>query len=92
MNHQDFESSVDNLIAIEPSSGMRSIFGKQNKDDRVSVADGTFDNTHLKDQSADAVIVAQAWHWCPDYDAAVREISRILKPDGVAFFIWNLEE
>jgi ubiquinone/menaquinone biosynthesis C-methylase UbiE len=71
---------------------MREVFTKQIKDERVEARAGTFDNTGLPDNSADFVAVAQAWHWCPDYDAGMKEISRVLKSDGVAFFIWNLEE
>jgi ubiquinone/menaquinone biosynthesis C-methylase UbiE len=37
------------------------------------------------------VIIAQAYHWCPDYDAASAEFARVLKPGGVVVFIWNLE-
>lgn len=34
----------------------------------------------------------EAFHWCPDYDGASKEFARILKPDGVVAFIWNLED
>ena len=34
----------------------------------------------------------QAFHWCPDYDAAATEFSRILKPGGIVVLIWNLED
>ena len=37
-------------------------------------------------------ILSQAYHWCPDYDAASTEFSRILKPNGTVAFIWNLED
>lgn len=34
----------------------------------------------------------QAFHWCPDYDKAVAEFARVLKPEGIVAFIWNLED
>ncbi len=34
----------------------------------------------------------QAFHWCPDYDKAVAEFARVLKPQGIVAFIWNLED
>ena len=34
----------------------------------------------------------QAFHWCPDHEAAIKEFSRILKPNGVVILIWNLED
>ncbi|KAH8078879.1 S-adenosyl-L-methionine-dependent methyltransferase [Filobasidium floriforme] len=45
-----------------------------------------------EEQWADLVVMAQAWHWAhPDYDAAIKEIASIMKPDGVLVFIWNNE-
>lgn len=37
-------------------------------------------------------IPSQAYHWCPDYEAASAEFSRILKPNGTVAFVWNLED
>lgn len=91
--HPDFSQVIAQLKAIEPSEGMRNVFAKQIQDARVSVREGTFAHAPTVDDNyADLVVVAQAWHWCPDYAAGVREISRMLKPEGVAFFIWNLED
>jgi ubiquinone/menaquinone biosynthesis C-methylase UbiE len=36
--------------------------------------------------------IPQAFHWCPDYDAASKEFARILKPNGIVALIWNLED
>ncbi|TFL07306.1 S-adenosyl-L-methionine-dependent methyltransferase [Pterulicium gracile] len=85
--------SVGTLKAVEPSQGMRDTFNAKTEDDRVSIQDGTFQQTNLPDGWADMVIIAQAWHWAhPNYDAGSAELARILKPDGVAVFIWNLED
>lgn len=90
--HKSFGAAVAQLHAVEPSSGMRAHFAETIKDERVSCRDGTFDNTGAEESWADLVVVAQAWHWCPDYDAALAEFARVLKPDGIAVFIWNLED
>lgn len=37
-------------------------------------------------------LLLKAFHWCPDFDAALTEFARVLKPDGVVVFIWNLED
>ena len=71
---------------------MREQFAKTVHDPRASVRDGTFDATHVEDGWADLVVIAQAFHWCPDYDKAAREFARVLKPDGVVVLIWNLED
>ena len=47
------------LKAIEPSEGMRNTFSKTVKDDRVTVAEGSFDKTGINDGWADIVIIAQ---------------------------------
>ncbi|CAL1704518.1 unnamed protein product [Somion occarium] len=90
--HPDWSQSIKQHRAIEPSEGMRTVFANTVKDERVSVAEGTFDNTGVEDQWADLVVIAQAFHWCPDFDKAVTEFSRILKPNGIVTLIWNLED
>ncbi|KAJ7285789.1 S-adenosyl-L-methionine-dependent methyltransferase [Mycena rebaudengoi] len=81
--HPDWSSAVNELRAIEPSEGMR---------DRVSTSEGTFEQTGIEDGWADLVVVAQAFHWCPDFERASAEFARILKPSGVLGLIWNLED
>ncbi|WVQ94246.1 hypothetical protein IAU59_001324 [Kwoniella sp. CBS 9459] len=39
----------------------------------------------------DAVTIAQAWHWCPDHEAALTEIASYLRPGAPLILIWNLE-
>ncbi|KII88454.1 hypothetical protein PLICRDRAFT_41612 [Plicaturopsis crispa FD-325 SS-3] len=91
--HPDWSSAVHQIKAIEPSEGMRDVFTKSTKDDRATASDGTFDHTGVEDGWADLVIIAQAFHWChPNYDAATAEFARILKPDGIVVYIWNLED
>jgi len=90
--HPEWSHSINKLRAIEPSAGMRDVFSKTVKDDRVSIAEGTFQDTGVEDGWADLVVVAQAFHWCPDYDKAAAEFARVLKPDGIVVLIWNLED
>ncbi|KZT42045.1 S-adenosyl-L-methionine-dependent methyltransferase [Sistotremastrum suecicum HHB10207 ss-3] len=90
--HPAFAKTIGHVRAVEPSQGMRDQFSKSVTDERVSIHDGTFEATTAESESADLVVVAQAWHWCPDYDRAIAEFARILKPNGVAVFIWNMED
>ncbi|KAH6918533.1 S-adenosyl-L-methionine-dependent methyltransferase [Coprinopsis sp. MPI-PUGE-AT-0042] len=92
LNHPEWSNAIEELRAIEPSEGMRNTFSDRVQDPRVSISDGTFDTTHLPDAWADLVVIAQAFHWCPDFDKASAEFSRILKPGGTVAFIWNLED
>jgi len=87
-----WNTAIYQIKAIEPSEGMRSMFSQTVKDDRVTVAEGTFDATGIAEGWADLVVIAQAFHWCPDYNTASAEFSRILKPNGTVAFTWNLED
>ncbi|KAJ7172457.1 methyltransferase type 11 [Mycena filopes] len=92
--HPEWSCAFLELKAIEPSAGMRDVFSKTVVDEqgRVSISDGTFEQTHVEDGWADLVVVAQAFHWCPDFARASEEFGRILKPGGVLALIWNLED
>jgi SAM-dependent methyltransferase len=43
-------------------------------------------------KSSTSCAIYQAFHWCPDYEAAAAEFARVLKPDGILALIWNLED
>lgn len=62
--HPDWSSSVNQLKAVEPSEGMRDKFAGTIQDERVTVADGTFDDTHIEDGWADVIIIAQVCWSC----------------------------
>ncbi|KAJ6584282.1 S-adenosyl-L-methionine-dependent methyltransferase [Mycena sp. CBHHK59/15] len=85
-------SSVRCLRAVEPSEGMREVFLKYTTDDRVLLSEGTFNTTGIESGWADLLAVAQAFHWCLDYEAAAAEFARVLKPGGVLALIWNHED
>ncbi|ELU36076.1 methyltransferase domain-containing protein [Rhizoctonia solani AG-1 IA] len=55
---------------------MRETFNKRTSDSRVTCLPGDFLKTGVEDGWADLVVIAQAFHWCPDYDKAA--VSRPL--------------
>jgi hypothetical protein len=74
--------NVKSLIGVEPSGGMRETWQKgidklpsqALEGKKVESVDGTFDDfskTGLGKGEADAVIIAQAFHWCPDHESAL---------------------
>lgn len=52
---------------------------------------GTAEEIPLPDNSVDAVVVAQAWHWF-DPQRATREIARVLRPGGRLGLVWNTRD
>lgn len=58
---------------MEPSKGMRDTWAKTCGPPAKAVEGGfdDFSKTGLSEGSADAVVIAQAWHWCPDHEAAL---------------------
>lgn len=75
------------VIAIEPVEGMRAQLARAVPG--VELHDGRAEGIPLPDDSADALFVAQAFHWF-DIPAAAREIHRVLKPEGGLGVIWNV--
>jgi SAM-dependent methyltransferase len=52
---------------------------------------GTAEEIPLPDDSVDAVLVAQAWHWF-DRERAVKEVARVLRPGGRLGLVWNVRD
>lgn len=82
---EDFE-----IVAVEPHDGMRAVLEAKGLQ-HVSVENGVADRIPLESESVDAVVAAQAFHWFAN-KAALEEIHRVLRPDGVLGMIWNIED
>ncbi|CAK7217544.1 hypothetical protein SBRCBS47491_003195 [Sporothrix bragantina] len=79
------------ILAVEPHEQMRAQLSAKNLP-HVTVVDGHGANLSMvDDNSADAVIVAQAFHWFANYEA-LKEIHRVLKPGSFVGVIWNIED
>lgn len=73
------------VIALEPIDGMRTAI--ESRFDVRTLA-GSAENIGLPDESIDAVVCAQSFHWFATANS-VAEMRRILKPGGVLGLIWN---
>jgi SAM-dependent methyltransferase len=71
------------VVAVEPVEEMRAALPAG-----ARVVDGTAEAIPLDDCSVDAVTVGQAFHWF-DGEAALAEIQRVLRPDGLLALFWN---
>jgi SAM-dependent methyltransferase len=76
-------------VAVEPDDEMRAALRVVLPD--VDALAGVAEAIPLPDASADAVLVAQAFHWF-DADRACAEIARVLRPGGVLGLVWNLRD
>jgi SAM-dependent methyltransferase len=77
------------VYGVEPNAPMRQAAEQQLAGyPNFHSVNGTAESTTLPDQSVDAVLAAQAFHW---FDPAVfrAEAQRILKPGGWAVLMWN---
>lgn len=74
------------VTAVEPDAAMLAVLARVHPaaDARQARADAL----PLGDDTVDAVLVGQAWHWFPHAQAAA-EIRRVLRPGGRLGLIWN---
>ncbi len=77
------------VVAVEPDDEMRDALELALPG--VEALAGTAEAIPLPDASADAVLVAQAFHWF-EPEPACAEIARVLRPGGVLGLVWNLRD
>jgi SAM-dependent methyltransferase len=70
------------VVAVEPLAEMRAHITA------APALEGTAEKLPLDDTSADAIFVAEAFHWF-DQPAALAEFARVLKPRGGLALLWN---
>jgi SAM-dependent methyltransferase len=71
------------VVAVEPIAEMRALI-----EPPIEAIEGTAEELPLAAGAADAVTVAQAFHWF-DGDRALAEIHRVLRPGGGLALVWN---
>ncbi len=77
------------VLALEPVEAMRSQL--QARYPTVAVTDGLAERLPFEDESFDAVVCAQAFHWFARPEV-LNEFARVLKPDGTLGLIWNVRD
>jgi SAM-dependent methyltransferase len=77
------------VVAVEPTEGMRRVFVRHLPS--TLVVPGQAEAIPLPDGFADAVVVAQAFHWFRP-TRALGEIARVLRPGGGLGLVWNTRD
>lgn len=76
----------DSVVAVESANALCELLTAL-----VPTADvraGTAEALPLEDATADAIFVAEAFHWF-DGPRALREFARVLRPRGALILVWN---
>src|SRR5206468_8401451 len=76
----------ERVIAVEPLDEMRAELHRGLPE--VEALAGAAEELPLDDETADAVLVAQAFHWF-DGARALAEIARVLRAGGGLGLLWN---
>jgi len=77
------------VVAVEPVAGMRDVLAATTPG--AEVLDGVAEGLPVPDASADAITVAQAFHWFAN-DAALAEFARVLRPGARLAIVWNTRD
>ncbi|MGK2881632.1 MAG: class I SAM-dependent methyltransferase [Mycobacterium sp.] len=77
------------VVAVDPLAEMLEVLTHALPDTPALL--GTAEQIPLPDNSVDAVLVAQAWHWV-DPQRAVPEVARVLRAGGGLGLVWNTRD
>jgi ubiquinone/menaquinone biosynthesis C-methylase UbiE len=89
MNFQHYPHSVEEVVALEPETYLRSKAEAAARDApvRVSIRDGVADPLPLESDSFDAAVASLVLCTAPDPGGALAELGRVLKPGGELRFL-----
>jgi ubiquinone/menaquinone biosynthesis C-methylase UbiE len=77
------------VVAVDPIPEMLELLSDSLPETPALL--GTAEDIPLPDDSVDAVLVAQAWHWF-DPQRAINEVARVLRPGGRLGLVWNTRD
>ncbi|HJX78746.1 class I SAM-dependent methyltransferase [Glutamicibacter sp.] len=82
------------VTAVDTSKDMLSVLRTACEDlppdvaDRISIASGSAEHLPLGNQSVDAIVCLQAWHWV-NPERAIAECDRVMTPNGMMGLAWH---
>ncbi|NJB68377.1 ubiquinone/menaquinone biosynthesis C-methylase UbiE [Desulfobaculum xiamenense] len=79
------------IRAVEPNDEMRRMGVADSSALPIQWCKGNAENTGLETDSCDILSMASSFHWA-DFDSAVKEFDRVLRPGGIFLALWNPRE
>lgn len=82
------------VTAVDTAKDMLSVLRKVSEElptgiaDRITTASGSAERIPLGNESVDAIVCLQAWHWV-DPDRATSECDRVLRKNGMMGLAWH---
>lgn len=82
------------VTAVDTSADMLSVLQKSCEElppevaNRIMTTSGSAEHIPLRDQSVDAIVCLQAWHWV-EPERATNECDRVLKQNGMMGLAWH---
>jgi SAM-dependent methyltransferase len=74
---------IKQFIGIEPAENMRHLASRLTEPyPTIRILDGAFESIPLETGTVDYLFSILAFHWTTDLGQSVRELRRVLKPDG----------
>ncbi|EGC29989.1 hypothetical protein DICPUDRAFT_42108 [Dictyostelium purpureum] len=90
------QAGYKNITCVEPSGEFRDTcrdilenIKTEQKELDYKVLEGFSTSIPAQDNSVDVIFSVQAFHWFANAES-IKEISRVLKPNGILFLMWNV--
>lgn len=89
LNMDHYSAAVDELLLTEPEPGMRQALSRRRERlaSTARIVDASAEQLPMADASVDTVVATLVLCTVDDPERALREIARILRPDGHLLFI-----
>ena len=84
-----YHKGVKSVTAIEPNDDMRAAGMADSANTTIRWLAGHAEDTGAPEASCDWLTMASSFHWA-NFDAATRELHRLLRPQGRFAALWNL--
>lgn len=83
---------VQTIVGVDLSLPMMSRLRAKQRGESIHVTQGDATRLPLADRQFDAVVSVHVFHLIPDWQNALREVSRVLKPQSSLIHCWSVTE